>query len=81
MTWRRIASGVGAVVAAGVVLAGCGSDSQESAAGSAASARATAAPGRRNFRHSPPVPADAVMTLVTNEGTIEIAMDPAARSD
>lgn len=77
MTWRRIASGVGAVVAAGVVLAGCGSDSQESAAGAAASALATATP-EVELPSFPPVPADAVMTLVTNEGTIEIAMDPAA---
>lgn len=74
MSWTRIASGIGAVVAASVVLAGCSSDSQDSAV---SPAFPTEAPDVE-VPSFPPVPANAVLTLVTNEGTIQIAMDPAA---
>jgi len=70
-TGKAIGSAFAAVLGA-VLLAGCGSDS----------ASETTLPGigqtPAGLPSFPAVPANATMTLATNEGTIKIAMDPAA---
>lgn len=70
---RSRGAAVGVAVATAMVVAGCGSTAESDRASVSPSAAASA--GVPSFA---PVPADAVLTLTTNEGDIQIAMDPAA---
>ncbi len=74
----RFTGRIGMVLAAGLLVAACGSDSGGSNGSAAATSGASQSSPAGQTPSFPAVPDNAVMTLVTNEGTIEIAMDPAA---
>ena len=74
----RFTGRIGMVLAAGLLVAACGSDSAGSNGSAAATSGASQSSPAGQTPSFPAVPDNAVMTLVTNEGTIEIAMDPAA---
>lgn len=63
------------VAATSLVLAGCSSDGDSDAGAGTSVAAASQSPALPSF---PAVPANATMTLTTDQGVIAIAMDPAA---